>query len=281
MMPPVVATLPRVPLRLLVVEDDQKVMTMLQTMLPHVCKNDVGEMRFVCLRVDAENVYHVFKPDIVLFDINLPDGNGFALVETVRTFENAPHVALVCMSSDEKGRHFDEAIRSRILAYLEKPFTVAEIRAALQKAIAHVREYEQRAQLPSAVLSQTMPPSVPELLAIKTIPDNEETVIQVRVHEIMCVEAHKNYVCVHCYTTEGTPPEMYSTRATLAEFEDRLKTSGFVRAHRSFLVNLDYIERMTKDFLTMRTGKKIPVAEKRRAVVREALLRSNNRGNKS
>lgn len=86
--------------------------------------------------------------------------------------------------------------------------------------------------------------------------------------EIEWLQASGNYVNLHVRGRD------YPLRATMAGIEDRLDPTRFVRVHRSYLVNLDYLTEMepleTGDArLTMRDGATVPCSRRFRTQLRE------------
>ncbi len=90
--------------------------------------------------------------------------------------------------------------------------------------------------------------------------------------DILYASAEKGQTCLH--TAEGRIP----THLTLAELEERLARSGFFRAHRSYLVNLQRVRAVipyTRDSFTLTlddaTGTEIPLSKAAAAELRELL----------
>jgi hypothetical protein len=85
--------------------------------------------------------------------------------------------------------------------------------------------------------------------------------------DIECVQASGNYVNLRVRGRE------YPLRSTLAAFEPRLDPARFVRVHRSWLVNLDFLAEIepleTGDArLTLRDGTRVPCSRTYRAALR-------------
>jgi hypothetical protein len=90
----------------------------------------------------------------------------------------------------------------------------------------------------------------------------------VAAREIEWLQASGNYVNLHVRGRD------YPLRATMAGIEERLDPTRFVRVHRSYLVNLDYLTEMepleTGDArLTMRDGATVPCSRRFRTQLRE------------
>ncbi|MEP6897396.1 MAG: LytTR family DNA-binding domain-containing protein, partial [Rhodanobacter sp.] len=90
----------------------------------------------------------------------------------------------------------------------------------------------------------------------------------VNASEIEWLQASGNYVNLHVRGRD------YPLRATMAGIEDRLDASRFVRVHRSYFVNLDYLAEIEPlesgdARLTLRDGSRISCSRRYRAALRE------------
>jgi hypothetical protein len=88
--------------------------------------------------------------------------------------------------------------------------------------------------------------------------------------EIDCLEASRNYVSV--FTAE----KEYLLRETLASLESRLSNRGFLRTHRSFLVNRERVAGIEPasgggQNIILKSGRKVPLSRSRRSEIRAAL----------
>lgn len=89
--------------------------------------------------------------------------------------------------------------------------------------------------------------------------------------DIEWLEAAENYVNLH---VRG---HVYPLRSTMTAIEERLDPLRFVRVHRSYIVNLDFLERIepldTGDArLLLKDGNRIPCSRRYRQSLREELL---------
>ena len=115
-------------LRVLVVEDDPPVR--------HACAEIASSLGYEV--ETAESVpaarlalkRHAF--DILLLDLKLPGGGGFAILEEVR--EHHPRIAVVVMTAFATVNSAVEAMRTGAGDYMAKPFTVDELTAVLERA---------------------------------------------------------------------------------------------------------------------------------------------------
>jgi len=88
-----------------------------------------------------------------------------------------------------------------------------------------------------------------------------------KVQEILAVEAARSYCTFHC-----NPERRLTVSRSLSWAEEQLLVFGFIRSHRSWLVNLHYVEEYSRKegmHLRLSGGLQIPVS----GLHREALLR--------
>jgi DNA-binding response OmpR family regulator len=118
--------------RLLVVEDDRGIATLLQ----HNLAIDGFEVRLAATAHDALRECQHFSPDLVLLDIKLPDGNGFELCRVLRQGGRRPVIFV-----SARGQRADK-IRGLDLGaddYVTKPFDIEELVARINAVLRRTR----------------------------------------------------------------------------------------------------------------------------------------------
>lgn len=117
-----------VTMRVLVVEDDAPVR--------HACAQIASGLGYNVETADsvpaAKAMLKRFAFDILLLDLKLPGGGGFALLQEMR--EAHPRLAAVVMTAFATVNSAVEAMRTGAGDYLAKPFTVEELTAVLERA---------------------------------------------------------------------------------------------------------------------------------------------------
>ena len=88
---------------------------------------------------------------------------------------------------------------------------------------------------------------------------SKDGIHRISICELMCVESfNHNQVCT---LSDGS---MLEASATLSELMEELKNfSVFVRPHRAYIVNMDFIRRLTARELLLTDGKRIPISQSR------------------
>ena len=191
------------------------------------------------------------KPDILLLDIQLKEGLGFDILKGLQwsdfhiIFTTAYHQYAI------------EAIKAGAADYLLKPVRGAELETAIHK----IRE-TQRVQ--SAKRSFQDPDKI-VLTSLGEIHLFDPS-------DIVWCQANGNYTQFHL--VEG---KKVMISKTLKEAETYLDSDLFIRVHKSFIVNIQFIKKfLTKDHLIiLKDETEIPVSQRRKANVTRRLRGGN------
>jgi len=198
--------------------------------------------------LEAVRLIEDLAPDLVFLDIQMPELDGFGVIEAVGA-ERMPPTLFVTAYDQFALRAFE----AHALDYLLKPFDAERFKAALDRA----RTWLQGARPP-------LEPLLKEVQAARTPPDrllvkDGGRFVFLRPAAIQWVEAEDNYVRLH---VEGTS---HLVRQTMAGMLERLGTARFRRIHRSAIVNLDFVRHLEPwtggDFqVTMKDGSRLTLS---------------------
>jgi two-component system LytT family response regulator len=172
------------------------------------------------------------EPELVYLDIQMPGKTGFDVIGALPETK-CPHVVFVTAFD----RFAVRAFEIHALDYLLKPVNEARFNESLARARAAVagardgnmirRFWQMASEL------RASPGENPSLMVTDRIPvKSQGRVIIINVADIDWVEADGDYVSVH------VGAKSWLLRETIAAAEARLALSGFVRIHRSTLVNI-------------------------------------------
>lgn len=219
-------------LRVLIV-DDEPLARRRATRLVREC-GEVGEIDEAADITAARAALLARPADILLLDIQMPGGDGFALLETLQP--PLPAVVIVTAFHDHALRAFD----AQAIDYVTKPIVPARLRAAIERAAL-------------AVESRTSQDRVDELMeTVRTLRRSVEVagggtpvtefwvrtrgdVLRVPVDQVVRFEAERDYVRIH------TAGGKFLHHESLAGLERRLDAGVFVRIHRSSIVRREAI----------------------------------------
>jgi two-component system KDP operon response regulator KdpE len=117
-------------LRVLVVEDDHEIRTMIQSAL----KVEGFEVSTAVSVREAQAMLQHSSPDVLVLDLGLPDGEGLTLVQEVRAQSSLP---IVVVSARHQEVQKIELLDAGADDYLTKPFSVGELLARIRVSLRH------------------------------------------------------------------------------------------------------------------------------------------------
>ena len=172
------------------------------------------------------------KPDLVFLDVQMPEMNGFAVLDAVR-LDHLPEIVFTTAYESYAIRAFE----LHALDYLLKPFDQVRFKAALKYAKERFHsQHEEDKRLQVGTLLESIRAQQEYLDRIIIRADGRITFLHTR--EIDWIEADDKYV--HLHTDKGAR----MVRQTLAAIEDQLDPKKFLRVHRSAMVNVDRIKEL-------------------------------------
>lgn len=189
------------------------------------------------------------EPDLVFLDIQMPQKNGFALLEMMqnRNFE-------VVFTTAHKD-HAIPAFKHGAFDYLLKPIDSLE----LQKTIIRFEEKRKSNSVEETLRPIEKQLKTHDVIVLNTL-DSEE---YVNLNDILFLKAEGNYTEFHL---EGGKKILLSK--SIGHFEKRLEKSNlFTRIHNSFLANSTKFLRYDKKegFMILKNGESISVSVRKSA----------------
>ncbi len=177
------------------------------------------------------------KPDLVFLDIQMPEMDGFTMIETLG-IENLPHIVFVTAYEQYAIRAFE----IHALDYLLKPFD----QARFEKAMKHAREkfadqrqnQSEQKQIAALLENVKQKPRFLDRLVIKA----DGRIIFLKTEDIDWIQADDKYVHLHAGN------KSHLVRQTLGAMEAQLDPQKFIRVHRSAIVNVGRIKELQPMF---------------------------------
>ena len=234
------------PIRAIIVDDEELARASLKLSLQKF--QQISVINECSNGFEAVKSIKEFKPDVVFLDIQMPKLNGFDVVELLA--DEAPQIIFVTAFDEYAIKAFD----ANALDYLLKPVNPDRLKIAIKRLEEKI-SIEAKPDFKNAVKEV-----VQKNLPLQRILIKENTKVHViPVNEIIYIEAQDDYVLIQ------TPDKSYLKNERLANLEAELDPQVFIRIHRSFLVNIDYINRIesySKDskLVKLKTGFEIPVS---------------------
>ncbi len=179
--------------------------------------------------------------DILLLDVEMDGMSGISLARRIRRDNLRAEVIFITS-------HFEfvcEGYEVDALHYLTKPVPEDKLMNVLDKA------------------GERLAARPPSLIIVC-----EGETVKLYETDILYVESFRHYISIHTRDRE------YKIKENISAFEERLK-SGFFRIHRSYLVNLRYIIRISRACVTLEGGGELPLARGRYDQVNRAFIQEN------
>jgi len=123
---------PSVRQRLLIVDDDPNIVAGLEALLV-----DEWSVRTASTAREARAVFAEFSPDVVLLDMNLPDGNGVDVLHDLKMYSEA--VSVIMMSGVGTIDSVVESMKLGAETFLQKPFDYSLLSLTLEQVSRFVR----------------------------------------------------------------------------------------------------------------------------------------------
>ncbi len=244
-------------LRALIIDDEPRASGILQLMIERF----VPEIERVWCCNDARQAaatIHENKPDLLFLDIRMPYLDGFEVLNQIRD----KHFKIIFTTAFHE--YTLQAIRFSAFDYLLKPVDVQELIATVQRYIAHRDELNfQPEQLQNILRNLKITDPNEFRLAVPS----KDGVYFFRPSEIIRLEAMGAYTKIFL---EGK--KTFLASRSLGEYEDLLANYGFVRSHKSHIVNRLFVSFLDHEgFVVLRDGERVEVSRRRKEEVMEGL----------
>ncbi len=240
-------------IKALIVDDDPANRDYLRTLLAQhpeiVVEAEAANIAQAAERIGA------LKPDLLFLDVEMPGGTGFDLLRQLTTW---PFEVIFCTGFQ---RYAIQAIRFSALDYLLKPVQPDELAEALE------RFKERHPQDRSAVQQQFLANvgQTDEHAMKLTLTTGDRTYF-IAPSDLTHCTADDNYTELH--TADG---RRFISARTLKDYEDMLAPLGFLRIHRSYLVNKAKIMHLDDGHVVLSNCTRVEISRRKRDEVLKAL----------
>lgn len=232
----------------IIVDDEQHCIDGLRAMLEQRFQDKVKLQAVTNNPLDAPQLIHQHKPDIVFLDVEMPRLNGIDMLKMIpdRKFE------VVFTTAWEK--YAVDAIKTSAADYLVKPFSLDELSTAIHRC-------EERIDINHRIAkASTTNNNSPQRFAITA---QNGSLLIVSPQEIVWIRAESNYSTV--FFTDR--PKLLVAK-TLREFDEQLSLHHFFRIHSGSLVNMVHVKSFHsnggEEYVTMSNGDKVELARRRK-----------------
>lgn len=198
---------------------------------------------------DPSKLYHRISEgklaDIYILDMLMPGRTGIDLGNQIRN-TGCESVIIYITSSDDYAL---DAYEVHAIRYLLKPIAEEKLFEALNYSLSYVNVKKEPVYL------------------VKT----KEGLVQTPYSQIEYIENASRRLEVHLVSGE-TLKSLFIRKSFEEEIRGIAEEKNFQQIHKSFLVNLDHVKRLTNDSIIMGSGRQLPISKAKAANVKRAYL---------
>lgn len=181
--------------------------------------------------------------DIILLDIDMPGLDGIEVGRRIREMKNGTQIIFV---SECESRVF-ESFEVQPLGFVRKSNFLNDIAAVV------------RLYIKTCVQEQTS-----EYMEFET----RSGLLSMKTRQIRYIEGSRNYQMLYLKDQE----EPTEVKMTLDKLEEILESHGFIRIHKGYLVNSQFIQRIQSTSLSLQDGTELPIGRSKMGEVKSKFL---------
>lgn len=236
----------------IIIDDEQNARFNLKILLEDFCPN-VNVLAEAESANQARELIALHKPDLLFLDINMPNEDGFDLLESI---EERDFSVIFITAHNQFAL---KAIKAGAIDYIEKPIDVDDLQKAVSK-VAGSSEKVGNVDMNSirALLDNYQNESKSDTLAIPTLTGYEI----IKITDIIRLEADESYTKIFLENGKKCTSSM-----TIARYEKVLNKNVFFRVHKSHIINTrDHLKEFNRhegNVAIMDNGVAIPVSRRK------------------
>ena len=232
-------------MKIAVCDDDALFLQELGDCLTQYSEGQESKIEYLAFENPLELVAELEKGvsfDVIFLDVFMPGINGIQCARDIRSYDNYVKIIFLTSSSE----FAVESYEVRAYHYLLKPLQKEKLFGILKQ----IEEEEKREE---------------ELISIFKC---KSGIVKVSLSKLEYCEIINRKVLLHLVNGEE-----YECNIRINELEKRLENyKMFIKAHRSFLVNMDYIHTLTTSNLVMQCGAVIPIPREKYARIKNVYM---------
>lgn len=218
--------------RIAICEDDLSQLNYLKNCIEDIFKEIETDAEILIFNSGKEMIKNNLEEiDIFFLDIQMDELNGMDVAKILRRDDNNAEIIFVTAIVD----YIQEGYKVRAYRYLLKPIKIEDIREHLLSCIKDISK--KRA----------------DFVLLKA----KGEIYKISVNKIAYIEVIVRDIIVH--TVEG---EKYTTKNSMDNIEKSLKQYNFFRCHKSYLINIDYLQTIQKNIAIV-SGEEVPISRRR------------------
>jgi two-component system LytT family response regulator len=244
----------------IIIDDEQNAREFLQKLLHRYFEKKIIILEKCYSVKTGVTAINRHKPDIVFLDIQMPGENGF---ELFKYFENIEFQVIFTTAYKD---YAIDAVRHSALDYLLKPINYIDLMSTIKRF-----ESSRSAIFRQERISMLLENISTENRSFNKIalPTQNGFELQ-RLNNILYCKSDSNYCEIFC--VDG---KFFLLAKTLKYVEELINDKLFVRIHKSYLVNINFVSTFNKIdelFVTLTNGVQLPISIRKKEHFLNAIL---------
>lgn len=231
-------------IKAIIVDDEPSARENLSYLLQNFC-SEIKVLTTCCNVEQGVKSINEHQPDVVFLDIEMPQKNGFSLLKEF------PDINFQIIFVTAYDHYAIKAFEVSAFDYLLKPIDIDRLLEVAEKL-------KQQQEVATIRLKMELLLANQQKIHKISIPYKSDYVV-FDVNELVCIKADRMYSCL--YLLNG---KEYTASKKLSYYEDLLiGHSNFLRVHRSWFINLSYLEQYSKanKEITLKNTMVLPVSK--------------------
>ncbi len=238
-------------IRCVIIDDERKARESFKKIIQRYFADKL-EVVELCESVkDGVTAINKHNPDIVFLDIQMPNENGFKL------FDYFDKLNFEVIFTTAYNQYALDAIKYSALDYLLKPINFIDLNDTIKRYEKHDFVKSKQERLEVLISNMNMGISIKSKVALPTLTGYQME----RINNIIYCEADRNYTKIHLVNDK-----YILVSKTLGYVEDLLPEDIFFRIHKTYLLNLNYVDRYLRNDghrVILDNGSQLDVASRR------------------
>ncbi|NOT52164.1 MAG: response regulator transcription factor [Chitinophagaceae bacterium] len=244
-------------IKALIIDDEPSAVKTLTLLLSHYVP-EISELKSTNDPHDGLRLLKTYQPDLLFLDIQMPLMTGFGLLKQL------PEINFNIIFTTAHDQYAIEAIRFSALDYLMKPIDGDELQQAIKRYMGKLSSAISNRPLYNNFLHNI---HAADSKGFKLALPTTQGTFFYKTEEIIRLEGESNYTKFY-FTGNKT----LVTSRTLKEYEEILSNHGFIRIHKSHIVNKAHVVNYSGDgLLTLVDNSKVEISRRRREEVIQRL----------